>query len=962
MVQVTAASRGARSKWGDKRRGTGRSRADFEEAVAYAPDANARITALAAYLEWETYVPKKDKKGKHSAPPPDATLARAVFERTVAAYGAVAGSTIDASWGEGGEGMIELAAQYKVAEAGIWVQYLDFIHEIPDTRPEGLERAELSGRAVRACPLAGETWVRRLDALERGNEIEAIDAAAASATELAKANSAPVAVLADIMTAHAGVLQRRFREPASLEHPVFLNLTTALDTLFGAHPAGDASLRLEKLLVDWVQAAPLGSEPDLDVQFGALAVLTTSAAAHAASYQMTILLACAHARVGDIDAARAAYTSAAPRWNLDWPEAVYEAWIRFESVQGTLDTVALARTTIAKEQVKVNRRRQKEAEKQQAEAAQQYAAAAAAAAAPVPAQEVVTEVPATSMDVDEVPVAAAVPSAAPAALVEAPAAAPAPAAEDKDVHVKRDREHTTILVTGLKKGTTEDRLSGYFSTWGAVREITLVPGNDDDTDTDSAMVEYRSADSIPAVLEKDRRKLDDSQIHVSMLWRSTLYVTNFARSVLDADLRELFGQYGKILQLRWPSRKYKDERRFCYVTLESPAAAQDALVLNGFKVGDARFGLSVAISDPAARKKRTDDKANTKLYISGLSPKTTEPQLRKLLDTYGTIATIRLPMDKDKHISKGFAFVDMATEAEAQAAAAGANGAELLGRTLKVEIADPNHKRDGKDKVGKDKDRDGEDAVSAQAIATSAPADTSEQTQTHNERVREVQDRRSRKVAVLDLPVGTQEGLLQQALEQYLPDAVRRVVLYGNRGEAVVELSTATNVGNVLMEQVRSPFVFNGATLRIVDAAEARPESAAAGTAAKSVASAPAKATPHSSLAFQPRPRKTAKPLGGAYVPPRKAAATAPAAVSGGGQDAFRAFMTATNDQRKDKLDELVAAAASKAAETALAPAAPASDAAVPEALAAGQKHALEEDAEGDAAAAAAKRAKRGDE
>ena len=70
-----------------------------------------------------------------------------------------------------------------------------------------------------------------------------------------------------------------------------------------------------------------------------------------------------------------------------------------------------------------------------------------------------------------------------------------------------------------------------------------------------------------------------------MLWRSTLFITNFPREMDDAAIKYLFGnvcltdtrrvltrQYGLILHSRWPSRKYADARRFCYITMESPVS------------------------------------------------------------------------------------------------------------------------------------------------------------------------------------------------------------------------------------------------------------------------------------------------------------------------------------------------------------------------------------------------------
>ena len=57
-----------------------------------------------------------------------------------------------------------------------------------------------------------------------------------------------------------------------------------------------------------------------------------------------------------------------------------------------------------------------------------------------------------------------------------------------------------------------------------------------------ALVEFRFADAVPRALEKDGKKLMGRTIHVSMLWRSTLFVTNFPRHMDEAGLLEMFGQ------------------------------------------------------------------------------------------------------------------------------------------------------------------------------------------------------------------------------------------------------------------------------------------------------------------------------------------------------------------------------------------------------------------------------------
>jgi RNA recognition motif-containing protein len=79
----------------------------------------------------------------------------------------------------------------------------------------------------------------------------------------------------------------------------------------------------------------------------------------------------------------------------------------------------------------------------------------------------------------------------------------------------------------------------------------------------------------------------------------------------------------------------------------------------------------------------------TKLYVGNLSPSTTEAQIQDLFKQSGNVVSCALIMDKVTRASKGFAFVEMGSEAEAAKAMADHNGKELDGRALKVNEAKP---------------------------------------------------------------------------------------------------------------------------------------------------------------------------------------------------------------------------------------------------------------------------------
>lgn len=82
-----------------------------------------------------------------------------------------------------------------------------------------------------------------------------------------------------------------------------------------------------------------------------------------------------------------------------------------------------------------------------------------------------------------------------------------------------------------------------------------------------------------------------------------------------------------------------------------------------------------------------------KLYIGNLPYTTTEDDLRNLFAQAGTVVTVELIKDRDTGNSKGFAFVEMSTQEEAEKAIAQLNGYSLNRRQIKVNIARPREER-----------------------------------------------------------------------------------------------------------------------------------------------------------------------------------------------------------------------------------------------------------------------------
>ncbi|MBI1914779.1 MAG: RNA-binding protein [Planctomycetes bacterium] len=78
-----------------------------------------------------------------------------------------------------------------------------------------------------------------------------------------------------------------------------------------------------------------------------------------------------------------------------------------------------------------------------------------------------------------------------------------------------------------------------------------------------------------------------------------------------------------------------------------------------------------------------------KLYVGNLAYSVTASDLEKLFEPFGRVESAQVIADRDTGQSKGFGFVEMGSDQEAQAAIAGLNGQEVSGRALTVNEARP---------------------------------------------------------------------------------------------------------------------------------------------------------------------------------------------------------------------------------------------------------------------------------
>ncbi|KAG5646531.1 hypothetical protein DXG03_003298 [Asterophora parasitica] len=629
-------------------------REPFERALS---QSNGSLEEYARYLAYE-----------RRARNPDLFVMNTVYER------AVAQADVQRFTGEEGA---------EIALRMFWVGYCDSLR-INQAGPE-VELTVLK-RAVRSVPGSGEIWARYIRAVERHDD------AGESAEEVA----GTVEDIVPVVLARVGYERRRFETDPDDEDilPTLIAiLENGIEMVHQASKTGDAKLRLEKYLSEIYHSSSLHDS--------ATTVWESAAKFYRTSYIAWTSYTDSLVKYQQYDKARKVFSDIHMK-NLDWPEAVWEAWIAFEHLHGSVEELDTCLDKVEKAQYQVNARRVKEAEKVNYEAMQIIAEAQASvpvAAAPVPTVDVLMDVDVpqergTKREAEEEP----------------HAAHKKPRMEQKPPPLKRDRENCTVFVGDLPEGITEEDLAGLFKDCGKVREvkITQLPT------TIVATVEFFERDSISAALTKDKKKVRNEEVAVHLAWKSTLYVTNFPESADDAVIRGLFGRYGTIFD----------------------TSADNALELHGREL-ELNQPMNVFISNPERKKERTDQDANEReIYVAGLSKFTTKVDLDKLFKTYGAIKEVRMATD-EKGQSKGFAFIEFEQEKDALAAL-GANNHELKKRRIAVTLADSRGK-----------------ARSKQCRNTVADSGLSK-----------LADTRSRSVRISNLPAATQEGLLQQTLEK----------------------------------------------------------------------------------------------------------------------------------------------------------------------------------------------------
>ncbi|KIW37443.1 uncharacterized protein PV06_10483 [Exophiala oligosperma] len=348
----------------------------------------------------------------------------------------------------------------------------------------------------------------------------------------------------------------------------------------------------------------------------------------------------------------------------------------------------------------------------------------------------------------------------------------------QDELLKRDREHSSILVRNLPGNVHENKIRQFFDSCGVVKHVKYL------AEENSAVVEFEDADAAAFALSRDGREFEGAELSVVLNTGSTLYITNYPATADDAFIRNLLRPYGEIISVRFPSLQKNKRRRFCYVEFKLPSEARAATELDGKEVDGLQ--IVVKVSNPAARHARTETNDDgRKIFVGQLPFKAKADEVEKFFSQFGTLENIRVPQDLNaRNRIRGIAFLTFATADQARAALA-MHEHEFMGRKItvsQVEEKGRTTKQGSRFSKSPSVQINGEDGANASAKKKSSP----------------IEDRKQRTVAIADVPDTVNESRIKAMAEKCGP--VRKVVLKTNHQGALIEFEGIADAGRAMME------------------------------------------------------------------------------------------------------------------------------------------------------------------
>ena len=182
-----------------------------------------------------------------------------------------------------------------------------------------------------------------------------------------------------------------------------------------------------------------------------------------------------------------------------------------------------------------------------------------------------------------------------------------------------------------------------------------------------------------------------------------LYVGNLSPNITDETLKAMMAPFGNVLHaVVLLDMVTQQSRGYGFVHMDnSTSSGNAARALSGKPVdgkplvvrqrSEAPGGSRPpGIGGDSSRPFGIGNKDDSKLFVGGISPHITDDMLRQIFGTYGIVLDVRLIMDRDMNIPKGYGFVTMDSPGAAHSAIKGLSGYKLGEKIISVRMAGAN--------------------------------------------------------------------------------------------------------------------------------------------------------------------------------------------------------------------------------------------------------------------------------
>lgn len=735
--------------------------------AAQSGDKTALGLAFDEYLKWEV---KNERKGRGRNATFNFEVRSSLFERALLAF------PTTAEW---------------------WMDYADYLIT---AGPAGATVLPVLERATRHCPWSGDLWSRRILRSEvEGLGYDNVEPVKHLATNSGLLSIGGLEEVLKVYAAWCSYLRRRAFDPSNSDDAVEMAEMGIIGTLedaavagkkiYGDEFKGDPHYRLEKIHIKFLTEARRIDD--------ARSVWERVSKSHSHSsdfwnaFYWWELLVWSHARLND--SVRVETPENAPHQasdvirramsqrNLDWPEKIISTYAEHFQLHESSEAAHKAEIEARNASKYTAIRRAKEAEE---------AAAQSAAAQPVPtALETIPEEESShkrkryeeaEQNGNDAVKRNKTDDAKPAFE----------ASSSISAQIKRDREHNTITIKDLPKDIDEKRIRQFLMDCGEILSVNI--SSEDKDTTAHATVEFGDHEGVLAAKTRDGKEISaGNAIRIQSGTLSTLYVTNYPADYDEVKLRELFQGFGTIVSVRFPSLKYNQKRRFCYVSFLTADEARAATSMND-KALDAQHRLTALISDPGAKKDRTGATAEGReVHISNCDFRTTEEEIRDHFGKSGTVQSIRMLRNrKGEFTGSGFVIFSKAEEAQV---ALELNNKPLGSRVLRVDLATDKSSaatHSTTSKIIRHTSAEAEDGASNRrgSIASNASAKGTLNDDT-------ARTKHERTVALLNLPDTVNDARIQTFMSQHGP--LYKIVMKPSKHGALVEFVNLQDAGKV---------------------------------------------------------------------------------------------------------------------------------------------------------------------